>query len=202
MKGSKMAKATDTREHIIEKAAPIFNTLGYAGTSMSQLTKAIGMTKGAIYGNFKDKDEIALAAFDYNFSQIVKETTRVIRSRDNARDKLIAFAGFYLNLFPMLSVKGGCPILNAAVDADDVHPALKEKVALAIDTWLNAVTKIIYNGIKHGQINPHVKPEQFASIFVSLIEGGIMLSKTTGNMIHLGRNVDHIIHLVNTELAP
>ena len=62
-----MSKTLETKDLIIEKAAPIFNKHGYAGTSMSQLAQAIQMTKGAIYGNFKDKDEIALAAFDYNF---------------------------------------------------------------------------------------------------------------------------------------
>jgi AcrR family transcriptional regulator len=55
---------------------------------MSQLTKAINMTKGAIYGNFKDKDEIALAAFDHNFTEISKRIQEVIRSKQNACDKL------------------------------------------------------------------------------------------------------------------
>ena len=60
--------------------------------------------------------------------------------------------------------------------------------------------KVEVNGIKYKQISPNAKPAQFASVFVSLIEGGIMLSKATGNTIHLSRNVDQIIHLVNTEL--
>ena len=195
-----MNKAEETRNYIIEKAAPIFNRYGYNGTSMSQLTKAINMTKGAIYGNFKDKDEIALAAFDYNFAEISEKIKSVIRSKQNACDKLIAFANFYLDGFAELTRKGGCPILNTAIDSDNVHPPLKRKVAQAIETWTNNVARIIHNGIKHKQINSNARPEQFASVFISLIEGGIMLSKVTGNTIHLSRNVDHIIHLVNTEL--
>ena len=195
-----MSKAQETRNLIIEKAAPIFNRHGYAGTSMSQLTQAIQMTKGAIYGNFKDKDEIALAAFDYNFSLIRAQVQNAVRSKDNACDKLIALASYYLVGFPDLSVNGGCPILNAVVDSDNVHPALMEKVSQAVESWMGTVVKIIYRGIKEKQVHPNTRPEQFASVFVSLIEGGIMLAKATGNTIHLGRNVDHIIHLVNTEL--
>jgi TetR/AcrR family transcriptional repressor of nem operon len=196
----KMSKAEETRNYIIEKAAPIFNMYGYNGTSMSQLTKAINMTKGAIYGNFKDKDEIALAAFDYNFAEISEKIQSVIRSKQNACDKLIAFANFYLDGFAELTRKGGCPILNAAIDSDNVHPPLKRRVAQAIKIWTDTVARIVNNGIKYKQINRNAKPEQFASVFISLIEGGIMLSKVTGNTIHLSRNVDHIIHLVNTEL--
>jgi AcrR family transcriptional regulator len=195
-----MGKAEDTRNYIIERAALIFNLHGYAGTTMSQLTRAIQMTKGAIYGNFRDKDEIALAAFDYNFNEISKKISKVIRSKENACDKLIAFANFYLDAFAEICQKGGCPILNAAVDSDNVHEPLKERVAHAVGEWIRTVTHIVYNGIKRNQINPSIKPEQFASIFVSLIEGGIMLSKTTGNTIHLSRNIDHLIHMVNAEL--
>ena len=195
-----MSKAEETRNYIVEKSAPIFNMHGYRGTSMSQLTQAIHMTKGAIYGNFKDKDEIALAAFDYNFAEISRKIGEAVSARDNACDKLIAFANFYLDHFMEISGQGGCPILNAAVDSDHNHPPLKARVSKAIETWINTVARIIYSGIKRKQINPGTKPEQFASVFVSLIEGGIMLSKATGNTIHLSRNVDQIIYLVNTGL--
>ena len=195
-----MSKAEKTKSYIIEQAAPIFNMHGYKGTSMSQLTKAINMTKGAIYGNFKDKDEIAIAAFDYNFAEIKEKVRNVILSKDNACEKLIAFANFYIDEFAIISRNGGCPILNTAIDSDNVHPPLKERVTQAIEDWTNSVSRIVYSGIKRKQINKNAKPEQFASLFVSLIEGGMMLSKVTGNTIHLSRNIDHIIYLVNTEL--
>ena len=195
-----MSKAEETKNFIIEKSAPIFNMHGYKGTTMSQLTKAINMTKGAIYGNFTDKDEIALAAFDYNFAKIAGKIGNAVGSKENACDKLIAFANFYLDHFMEIARKGGCPLLNAAVDSDNIHPPLKERVAEAIETWINSVTRIVYSGIKHKQINTNTKPEQFASVFVSLIEGGLMLAKATGNTIHLSRNIDQIIYLVNTEL--
>jgi TetR/AcrR family transcriptional repressor of nem operon len=195
-----LSKAEETKNFIIEKAAPIFNMHGYKGTTMSQLTRVINMTKGAIYGNFADKDEIALAAFDYNFAEISEKIGNVVRSKESACDKLIAFANFYLDHFMEISRKGGCPLLNAAVDSDNIHPTLKKRVAEAVETWISTVTRIVYSGIKLKQINPNAKPEQFASVFVSLIEGGIMLSKATGNTIHLSRSIDQIIYLVNTEL--
>lgn len=195
-----MGKAEDTKNYIIRQAAPIFNMYGYAGTTMSQLTRAIKMTKGAIYGNFKDKDEIALAAFDHNFEQISEKVRRVVRSEKDACDKLIALANFYLDEFTEIARTGGCPILNAAVDSDDVYPALKERVKNAVEEWFSTVAHVVRNGITHHQIVSHTKPEQFASLFVSLIEGGIMLSKVTGNTIHLSRNIDHIIHVVNAQL--
>jgi TetR/AcrR family transcriptional regulator, transcriptional repressor for nem operon len=118
----------------------------------------------------------------------------------DANDKLIAFANLYLDNFSEISKFGGCPLLNATVDSDFAHPILKKRVAKAIETWIDSISQIIYSGIKREQINRNIKPEQFASVFASLIEGGLLLSKATGSTIQLSRNIDHIIHLVNTEL--
>ena len=58
------SKSSRTKQFIIEKTAPVFNAKGYAGTSINDLMIATGLTKGNIYGNFENKDEVALAAFD------------------------------------------------------------------------------------------------------------------------------------------
>ena len=61
-----MGKAEDTKQAIIEQAAALFNKKGYAATSIPNITEAKGLTKGSFYGNFNNKEEIELAAFDYN----------------------------------------------------------------------------------------------------------------------------------------
>ena len=161
-----MSKADETRRYIIEKAAPIFNMYGYEGTSMSQLTEAIGMTKGAIYGNFKDKDEIAREAFEYNISMIVNQITGVVGTRKHACDKLIAFATFYIDNFPRITEIGGCPLLNAAVDTDNGDIPIRSDVLRVIEKWLDMVGQIIDEGmrkgeIKKGRIPPNSHPSSF-----------------------------------------
>ncbi|MGN6478181.1 MAG: TetR/AcrR family transcriptional regulator, partial [Flavipsychrobacter sp.] len=65
-----MKKSERTKQFIVEQVAPIFNVKGYAGTSLSDMTSATGLTKGSIYGNFSGKDDVALAAFDYNLAKL------------------------------------------------------------------------------------------------------------------------------------
>ena len=64
-------KAERTTQYIIETVAPIFNKLGYVGTSMSDLTEATGLTKGALYGNFENKEALAMSAFEYNSKRLL-----------------------------------------------------------------------------------------------------------------------------------
>ena len=195
-----MRKADETRRYIIEKVASVFNMHGYAGTSMSQLTDAIGLTKGALYGNFRNKDEIALAALEYNISRISNEIAGTVKPIKNTCDKLVAFAQFYSDAFDGVSQSGGCPILNAAVDSDNSELPLRDVVIRSLQGWMDSISTIIKKGIKGGEIKQGVDPDAFATYFVSLIEGGIMLSKVTGSRVHLERNVSYLVGKINGEL--
>ena len=61
-----ITKSDRTKQFILEKVAPVFNKNGYFGTSMSDITEATGLTKGAIYGNFKNKEDLAYYSFYFN----------------------------------------------------------------------------------------------------------------------------------------
>ncbi|HVV03131.1 MAG TPA: TetR/AcrR family transcriptional regulator [Puia sp.] len=174
-----MNKAEKTKQFIVERTAPIFNKKGYAGTSISDMTDATGLTKGSIYGNFANKDEVALAAFDYN----VKKVTSLIRAemdkKHTVREKLLVYVDVYngsIQGFP----EGGCPILNTAVEADDTHDALKKKVVDVILTWKSFIMSLLQQGIEKKEFKEIKDPEQTALSIISTIEGGIMVSRVTG----------------------
>src|SRR3954470_8239628 len=109
-------KAEKTKQFIVEKTAPIFNRKGFAGTSLNDLTDATGLTKGSIYGNFANKDEVALAVFDYNLSLLRCATHAAMADSTNAVDKLLKMANFYRQEFKKTLARGGCPILNTSVE--------------------------------------------------------------------------------------
>ena len=68
-----MTKAERTRKKIIEQSAELFNRKGYAGTSVKDIMKETGLSKGGLYSHFdKGKEEIAVAAF-HHAVQVVYE---------------------------------------------------------------------------------------------------------------------------------
>lgn len=48
----------DTKERILETALALFAQSGYLGTSMSDIAKQLGITKGALYKHYTSKQEI------------------------------------------------------------------------------------------------------------------------------------------------
>ena len=177
-----MSKAERTRQFIVEKTAPIFNTKGYAGTSLTDMTEATGLTKGSIYGNFASKDEVALASFDYNHGKVKSIIAQEMEKEKTIRGKLMVYANVYENFLKLPFPAGGCPLLNTSVEADDTHPELKEKVAEALTNWKNRVIALIKQGVENKEFKGPANPEQFALTMIATIEGAIMLVKATGKL--------------------
>src|ERR1700712_2385853 len=127
-----MSKAEKTKQFIVEKTAPLFNMKGYAGTSLSDMTDATGLTKGSIYGNFANKDDVALAVFDYNLQKVSNIISSEISKRKTVIEQLLTYVHVYNDFLKLPFPAGGCPILNTAIEADDTHPELRKKASDAI----------------------------------------------------------------------
>lgn len=177
-----MNKAEKTKQFIVEMTAPVFNEKGYTGTSLNDMTNATGLTKGSIYGNFANKDEVALAAFDHNLQKVGAIIRQEMDKKTSARDQLMVYVHVYENFLKHPFPPGGCPILNTATEADDTHPLLKQKAADAIQRWKNTIIGIIEKGIQQGEFNKNAPAEQTALTMIALIEGCIMIAKLTGKM--------------------
>lgn len=179
------SKGERTRQYIIEKTAPIFNTKGYAGTYLSDLEKATRLTKGGIYCNFKNKDEVALAAFDYNFGRVNEYIAKQMLAEEHAVKRLLVYPKVYRDFLKIPFLQPGCPILNTSTEADDTHPQLKEKAAEALQYWKKAIENQVKRGIERNQIKPDTNPQEVAVIIISLIEGAIMQAKVTNRSTEL-----------------
>jgi AcrR family transcriptional regulator len=195
-----MGKAERTREFIVEKTAPVFNRKGYAGTSMSDLTDSTGLTKGAIYGNFENKDEVALAAFDYNLLRMVEQVRGLQSTHPTALGKLQAYITVYRRGLTKPTLSAGCPIVNTGVDADDTHPQLRKKVEEALNSWHRSISAIIHQGIRSGEMRDDVDIPAFASLMIAMIEGGITVSKISGDKSYLTQSLDHLEKLIDLQL--
>ncbi|MEV7889699.1 TetR/AcrR family transcriptional regulator [Streptomyces sp. NPDC002817] len=57
-------RAVRTREHVLNAAAEEFAAHGYMGTTLLDVIQRTGMTKGALYGHFSSKEELAAALIE------------------------------------------------------------------------------------------------------------------------------------------
>jgi TetR/AcrR family transcriptional repressor of nem operon len=191
---NRLSKAARTRQFIIEATASIFNIKGYAGTSMADLTEATKLTKGSIYGNFQNKEEVGLAAFDYNLGKMRQLMEQRMQKAVSYQDKLMVYARVYHSFMGEPFPTGGCPILNTAIESDDTHPGLKEKAAKAVNDWKKSLAEFIDDGRKAGEFKAGTDSTRLALSIIALIEGGMMIAKVTDNP----ENMDKILATVES----
>ena len=170
-----------TRKLIIDKALPIFNKKGYNAASISDITNATGITKGAIYGNFKNKDEVAEAAFEYGSELILNQIAQRVKAANDAPSKLISIVDYYSEYTNNPPIPGGCPILNSSIEADDNLPFLRSRVVRTIALIKDSLSKIVTRGIVEKQLKEQVDVEEFVITFYATIQGGIVLSRVEGD---------------------
>jgi AcrR family transcriptional regulator len=88
---SKAAKAEVTRRRLVGAARKLFGRQGYADTSVDQVARAAGVTKGALYHHFRDKDDL----FHAVVQQVKQDVTAAVgasflddNAGDDARERL------------------------------------------------------------------------------------------------------------------
>mgnify|MGYP000082530621 CR=1 FL=1 len=190
MKSAATPRSEKTRQFIIETAASIFNKKGYAGTSMSDLTAATGLTKGSIYGNFKDKNDVAVHAFQHNIDLIFDFFSKELKAANSTLEKLLAYPLGFRKIYPMILSYGGCPILNTGVEADDTHAALRKMAAGVLSGWKQSISSLIEKGQAEGAFSSDVDAVNTSEILIALIEGGSVLAKVSGETSYMLNAID------------
>jgi AcrR family transcriptional regulator len=58
-----------TRDHLLAAAAEVFAERGFHGATLDEVAAVAGFTKGAVYSNFKNKEDLFLALFKANYDR-------------------------------------------------------------------------------------------------------------------------------------
>ncbi|QLG43828.1 TetR/AcrR family transcriptional regulator [Costertonia aggregata] len=193
-------KAEKTTSYIIETVAPVFNKHGYVGTSMSDLTDATGLTKGALYGNFENKEALALSAFEFNSKILLNKLDEVLNVEGNSLTKIFALTKFYKYYDVFTIEMGGCPVLNVGVDAQNNNELLAAAVKETVKTIEGKIALVLENGVNSNEIKIPVTPLQFAKQLFTMVQGAIAMSTLTRDRKYLVNTIAYLDQLINKEI--
>lgn len=186
----------NTSEFILDKVAPIFNKQGYVGTSLSDITNATGLTKGAIYCNFLNKEDLALKSFQLNVNLAIKPLFRIIANTPGSLNKLQAITNYHRNYYDLVKERGGCPMLRVGVDTKYINPLLFEEAQKLSLRFTTGLVNIIQEGIDTNEIKKDTNPLQYAQIILSLMEGSSLLAFTHDDSSYILNAMTHVDNIL------
>jgi TetR/AcrR family transcriptional regulator, transcriptional repressor for nem operon len=193
-------KAERTTAFIIKTVAPVFNKHGYAGTSMSALTEATGLTKGALYGNFENKEALALAAYEFSINRLFEAIDERLNVEGGSLEKLFSLTKFYRNYDVFTRDMGGCPVLNVGVDAQHNNAQLSAAARETIKIIEGKIALILEEGVNNNELRLSIPPLQFAKQLYTMLQGAIAMSTMSGDRKYLMNTVAYLEVLVQKEI--
>lgn len=127
------------KQLIMEKSLELFAEQGFEATSVQQITKRCGISKGAFYLSFKSKEELILALIDQFMEQFLSNIDYTVRNAKNNENLLydfyyISFASFnkYSNFAKIFMKEQAHSVNNEMFTKLHYYYQLHEKAILAM----------------------------------------------------------------------
>ncbi|MGZ9818162.1 TetR/AcrR family transcriptional regulator [Peribacillus simplex] len=180
-----MNKGERTKRFIIEQSSSLFNKQGYQTTSITDIMNATKLKKGGIYNHFENKETLARNSFTYICNVLMEIYNETISNKQSASEKYNAVFNVFIALCENEIVEGGCPLMNAAIEADDSKLYFEDKVMDNFNNLINLIKSIIEIGKKQNEIKKDLDPEHMAIFILSSLEGSLALSRLFKDKIYL-----------------
>lgn len=163
---------TDTREFIIDQSYRLFLEKSYEAVSISDISSAIGFTKGALYHHFKNKEELFKAVIDKYLGVIsareVDECVTVAQSVENT-------ISYVDNIVRTICVDGQpfVPVnyMSLLIDALRHYPGYAEEKDAFFTRQIERLQRVLDEGVRSGELRPGLDTHAVALNFFSISVG-------------------------------
>lgn len=172
-----MTKAERTKQFILEKAAIIYNEKGLAGTGVDDILEATQLTKGCLYSHFENKEDLTLQVADYLLQKSFEGMEKVLSGPGTVKERVFAYLEIHKQpLKPLM--RGGCPMFNMAVEADDHLPVVRQKASEAMVRSQKLLRSILEEGIRKNEFKASLDAEAFSFKMLAATEGAAVMCRS------------------------
>jgi AcrR family transcriptional regulator len=168
---SHAARRARSRAAILESAARWISRSGYAHLNLEQVARDAGYTRGALYHQFKDKEDLGLAVAQWVDDMWRAEVGALIDQQADPLDALLAFARGHA-VFCRRDVARVAMALRVEFGDSD-HPIGREVERIG-ESGIKRVAKLITAGRRSGSIPPGPSARVLARAFVGAVEGTVI----------------------------
>jgi AcrR family transcriptional regulator len=168
LRSDKARRGEDARGDLKETAIDCFARYGYQGTSIDRIARQAGVTKGAIYYHYKDKNDLLLAAVADRIGEFEVRVQRACEGcspADSLRRVVdVAIEHAVSNDRPRFAIK-------LMVEGIDTHDSLHEEMRGMMRRYRAFVRNIIRVGQATGEFRASANADDVAAILTSAVIG-------------------------------
>jgi AcrR family transcriptional regulator len=123
------AKGDRTRSRILDEAVQLASVQGLGTLTIGPLAERIGLSKSGLFAHFRSKEALQVETLDRAAALFEDAVTRHVRAEPDKTKRLRLFFERWIGWLEHSGLSGGCPILSAAVEFDDVPGPVHDAAA-------------------------------------------------------------------------
>jgi AcrR family transcriptional regulator len=181
----------DSRRQLMNVAIDCFAKYGYGATSIDRIAKAAGVTKGALYYHFKDKEELLFEAVKSRVGQFERVVIGDVAPLADAPAALRRLARICFEHATMSNHRR--MIVTLMVEALDTHPRLAKLFRDMMQRFRTFLTDIICAGQQRAQFRSDVDAGLAAEVFAGAVMGAEIQYYQDPVRFDLARTLDAFI---------
>jgi TetR/AcrR family transcriptional repressor of lmrAB and yxaGH operons len=165
---------TTKRDQIIDATCELIEQQGYAATGLNQILDTSGAPKGSLYYYFPEgKDELVEEAIRRTDRAIAARLNEVLDEQPDPAAGMVEFLRTLAHYVEASDYRGGGPITAVALEAASTNERLSAACADAYANWQDITrSRLVASGLDD------LRARRLAAVFISIIEGAIILSRT------------------------
>ena len=189
----------DARTRLLEAARDVIRRKGFAATSVDDLCRSAGVTKGAFFHHFKTKDALGVAAAIF-----WSETTSAFfasapyHEPDDPLNRVLAYLDFRKGIIGGETFEYTCLVGTMTQEMHESAPAIRDACAASILGHAATLEADIEAARKQRNIDADWTAESLARHTQAVLQGGFILAKATGNPDLARESVDHLVRYVRS----
>src|SRR5687767_8097105 len=126
---NELAKGDRTRSRILDEAVDLASVQGLGGLTIGPLAERLGLSKSGLFAHFDSKEALQVGTLDRAAELFRTDVTEPLRTLAHRSERLRAFFERWIAWLDDSRLSGGCPILAAAIEFDDVPGPVRDAAA-------------------------------------------------------------------------
>ena len=187
-----MTMPNDTKEKLEIQALHFFAVHDYERSSLNDIADELGVTKGAIYHYFKNKEDLFRAALNRLLDTMSQTFMEMIPGDAPIRPLLEGLFDFDAALHELGDSSGLGDFLSAYENSFYLFlagvkkfPEMQEKLDGIYSIFIEALESVLKNGIDRGEVRPDTDVTAVAYEITAFYEGALLLGAFTSKKDYL-----------------
>lgn len=175
-----MPSGGQAKQRMIDAALDLFQKLGVNATSVDQILAKSHTGKSQFAHYFKNKDGLIRAAVQ-SLDAAVRSGTTASRYEIETWKDFESWLQSYINFQKSVNYERSCPFGTIGADLSNEQELIRQDICLFLEWSRSRLSRFFAERRAAGELDLSAKPDELADLCLSVMQGGMLLTKVARN---------------------